>query len=131
MTTARFEPATPLTPSAVPEQPVADILSADLSAIGEVQAIEVVALHVAATALSPEASLADREKVRSQWAAHLLVADACRHPEWHIVYLPGMTFNDGETWAVHRRTGRVAGGDCPVTGQHHNESTHAWLNRLG
>jgi hypothetical protein len=127
MTTARFEPATPLAAATVPE-PSAPATASD---VDEARAVEVVALHVAATALSASASLADREKVRSQWAAHLLVADACRHPEWHIVYLPGMTFNDGETWAVHRTTGRVAGGDCPLTGQHHNESTQAWLNRIG
>lgn len=127
MTTAHFEPqpAAPLTASTTPES------SEQASPVDSTQAIAAVALHVAATALSPAASLAEREKVRSQWAAHLLVADACRHPEWYVVYLPGMTFNDGETWAVHRTTGRVAGGDCPLTGQHHDESTESWLERLG
>ena len=128
MTTAPFEPqpATTLTAAATPaaSPTVSSPISAD-------QAVEAVALHVAATALSASATLAERERVRSTWAAHLVVADACRHPKWHVLYLPGMTFNDGETWAVHRTTGRVAGGECDLTGQRDGESTDAWLNRLG
>lgn len=130
MTTASLGPE-PILPDHESGHHLPDLHLADLGSalVDAAAAIEAVALHVAATALSKTASLADRERLRSRWAATLKVAEMCRHPHWHVVYLPGMTFNDGETWAVHRRSGRVV-GDCPETRQGCRESTDDWLNRL-
>lgn len=87
-----------------------------------------VVLHVAAT-LVPSASLTQREQIRVTWDAALAVIWD-RHDVWAIAYAPGVHHGDNETYAVHKTSGRVVGGDCRLTRQEHGESTEAWLSRL-
>ena len=87
-----------------------------------------VALHVAAT-LVPSASLTQRERIRATWETALTVIWH-RHDVWAVAYVPGIHHGDNETYAVHKASGRVVGGDCRLTRQETGESTEAWLSRL-
>ena len=53
-----------------------------------------------------------------------------RHDVWALAYVPGFHHGDNETYAVHKPSGRVVGGDCHLTRQECGESTEAWLSRL-
>ena len=91
----------------------------------------VVAMHAATTLLPARAKAAEREQVRRNWTTFLSVVFLIDgHPDWSLGYIPGVHHGEGDTYAVHRPTGRVFGGGCTTTGQQRRETTDLWLTRL-
>lgn len=104
--------------------------SADEHTLSAEDARHRVALHAASTLLPASASITMRNQVRTRWFNALKPISGV-DPDWTIVYLPGLHYSDNDTYAVHRSTGRVFGGDVREHTIARGESTDQWLARLG